>query len=264
MQTTQTNLSRESGDTSQSGELSNLTTCEVCHGFGWVYCNVPIGHTLYGQAMPCNCRRDILRQEKLQVLLRYCELPPMSESMTFERFKVYPEVKEAFDVAKQVASSSSEISWVTFTGINDTGKTHLAVAICREWINQGVSAKYIFVPLLLDELREGFKQSGNDSYEERFKRFCTVPLLILDDLGAQSNTVWVNEKLETLVDYRLMHNLSLIVTTNKNIDELSPRMGSRLIRHPKAVVVQVGREEYTLRKTRNKKDNNSFGDKEGE
>ncbi len=135
-------------------------------------------------------------------------------------------------------------------GLHDTGKTHLAVSICKAWVDKGIAAKYVFVPLLLDELREGFGKQDNESYYARFKRFCEVPLLVLDDLGAESPTVWVQEKLETLVDYRYMNKLSLVVTTNKTIDELSPRLGSRLVRHPNAQLVAIRAEEYTMRRTR--------------
>lgn len=245
MQQTQTSIPQESMDTWSGGETLD---CGICGGAGWVYCNVPMGHELFGRAVPCSCRQEAWKKERLVALERYCELPPMGESMTFGKFEVYPEVGEAYRVAKKVASSPNEFHWVMFTGLNDTGKTHLAMAICQEWIKQGVVAKYIFVPLLLDELREGFGRSGDERYEARFKRFCSVPLLVLDDLGAESPTRWVNEKLETLVDYRYMNNLSLVVTTNKTPEELSPRLGSRLVRHPKAQIVRVGCGEYALRK----------------
>lgn len=202
----------------------------------------------YNKVIPCSCKKDIILSERRDNLLKYCELPPMASDMTFEKFIVYPEVKEAYDTAKRIATNPKELAWVTFMSGNDTGKTHLAVSICLEWIKHGVAAKYTFVPLLLDELREGFQKHSEDGYEARFKRFCNAPLLVLDDLGAESATNWVQEKLETLVDYRYMNQLSLVVTTNKSIDELSPRLGSRLVRHPQAELVSIVASEYTMRK----------------
>jgi DNA replication protein DnaC len=57
-----------------------------------------------------------------------------------------------------------------------------------------------------------------------------VPLLVLDDLGVENSTSWVQEKLDTLVDYRLMHGLALVVTTNLTLEELPARISSRLER----------------------------------
>lgn len=174
----------------------------------------------------------------------------MIDYMGFENFKVYPEVKTAYSDAMFIASNPQKLTWVTFMGLNDTGKTHLAIAICKSWIEKGVAAKYAFVPLLLDELREGFNKEADSTYTERFKKFCEIPLLLLDDLGAESKTAWVQEKLETLVDYRYMNKKSLIVTTNLTFDEMSPRLSSRLVRHPEAKLINISAKEYTLRRTK--------------
>lgn len=225
--------------------------CDICHGSGFIHPLVD-SKTDYSRVITCVCMREKISNDRRKMLLKYCELPPMSEKMTFDNFKVYKEVRIAYETARDIAENTTGLHWVTFQGGNDTGKTHLAIAICKAWIEKGIVAKYAFVPLLLDELREGFRGEGVDSYQERFKRFCEVPLLVLDDLGAESTTNWVNEKLETLVDYRYMHNLSLVVTTNKSLDELSPRLESRLVRHPNAVLVTIMAKEYTLRRTLNK------------
>ena len=42
-----------------------------------------------------------------------------------------------------------------------------------------------------------------------------MPLLVLDDLGVEKSSDWVQEKLDTIVDYRYFRGLPLVVTTNK-------------------------------------------------
>lgn len=231
--------------------LPKHNTCSICNGSGLLYPRID-GKIDYGQVVVCKCESDKDRQQRNVALLKYCELPPMNESMNFTNFKVSYENKKAFETAKRVALNPDKMCWVTFMGKNDRGKTHLAISICKAWIAKGIPAKYVFVPLLLDELREGFNKDSSERYELRFKRFCTVPLLLLDDVGAESSTNWVNEKLETIVDYRLMNKLSLIVTTNKSIDELSARLGSRLIRHPNAELITILGESFTIIKSGNK------------
>jgi DNA replication protein DnaC len=71
---------------------------------------------------------------------------------------------------------------------------------------------------------------------------------LLDDYGAESDTRWVQEKLDTIVDYRLMHNLSLIVTSNVPLDDMPHRIRSRIARHPKGEVININADDYTLRK----------------
>ncbi len=222
--------------------------CPYCRGNEYVH-PLKNGVVDYTTVIPCSCMKEEYERKRQESLLKYCEIPPRAEEMSFESFEVYPEVKKAFKEAQAMALPG-KIVWATFMGLNDTGKTHLAITICKAWIEKGVAAKYVYVPLLLDELREGFKRPVEDGYDVRFKSFCNVPLLLLDDLGTEHSTLWVQEKLETIVDYRFMNNLSLIVTTNKSFDEMSPRLASRLVRHPNAKIVNIVTEDYTLRRNK--------------
>ncbi len=171
-----------------------------------------------------------------------CELPAGSEKMTFEKWESRKGLKKVYDAALALAEGGST-DWLTFMGNSTRGKTHLLIAICRHWLSAGRVARYAYVPLLLEELRRGFKQEGDSSYETRFDFFLNVPLLALDDLGTENPTLWVQEKLDTIIDYRLMHALPLIVTTNLPMDELSFRVKSRLERGGNIMYLDVA--EYT-------------------
>lgn len=175
--------------------------------------------------------------ERRQRLLRWCELPPASEHMTFESFRRSSPLEEAYQAALAVAEEQDGAGWLTLMGDVDRGKTHLAVAICRHWLERGKPARYAYVPLLLDELRRGFRGGGED-YEARWDMFLKIPLLILDDLGTENPTRWVQERLDTIVDYRLMHGLSLVVTANVTLEELGVRIASRLDRVGRLVAIE--------------------------
>jgi len=179
--------------------------------------------------------------------IRLCALPSGTEDMTFENFKTYTDTKEAITAARQVAKR--KLKWLTLLGGVDLGKTHLAISICREWLKGGHVARYAYVPILLDELRRGFSYIGELSYESQFQFFCNVELLVLDDLGTESPTPWVQEKLDTIVDYRWVHKLPLVVTSNLAINELPIRIASRLQRFPEGKVVALDGREYRLRRS---------------
>ncbi len=100
---------------------------------------------------------------------------------------------------------------------------------------------------MLHELRRGFAREGDTSYDARFDFFCNVPLLVLDDLGVESATPWVLEHLDTIVDYRAIRHLPLIITTNKSAPALSPRIRSRVQRVPFGKVVTITSGEYSKR-----------------
>lgn len=230
-------------------ENSSSPECEYCHGAHWVH-PMRDGQVDYSSVIPCRCVKTEVERRNKENLLRSCRFPPYADAMTLNNFKVYAPVKTAYESAKKMAENPGQLTWLGFIGGNGIGKTHLAIAVCKAWVVAGIPSRYALTSLLLDELREGFRRDGDFSYERQFKSYCTVPLLLLDDCGIQSSTPWVQEKLDTLVDYRLMNNLSLIVTSNLSLDEMSPRIRSRLMRHPQGHIVAIMAEDFCLRKGR--------------
>lgn len=212
--------------------------CRFCQGHHMVHPLLENGKPDYSQVVPCRCVKEAWEREKRQRLLAACELPAGTEHMTFETFRLNPGLKEAYEAALALAEEKNTL-WLTLMSEIDRGKTHLAVAICRHWLARGKIARYAYVPLLLEELRRGFRREDDYSYESRFDYFLNVSLLVLDDLGVENRTDWVQEKLDTLVDYRLMNGLGLVVTTNCSMEELPFRIASRLQRRGKVVVIDA-------------------------
>jgi len=224
----------------------------VCKGAGVVHPQLQSGGVDYSKTIPCKCKVKELKKQKADMLLRNCQLPVATGGMTFDNFKVDAVTKKALGYAKKLADGSEEIKWLTLTGQADMGKTHLAVAICREWLKRGVPARFADVPLLLDELRAGYSSDGENSYQTKIDLFYNVPLLVLDDLGAEKPTGFAKEKLYAIINYRSMNGLSLVVTTNSPLDEIpgddDHRIASRLRRFDFCRVVGIEGEEYWARK----------------
>ena len=109
-----------------------------------------------------------------------------------------------------------------------SGKTHLAAAIANTCLGAGKPVLFLNTPDLLDYLRASFAPNSDTSYNERFEEIRTVPILILDDLGTESPTNWATEKLYQIINYRFNARLPTVITTNKDIKEMDPRVGSRL------------------------------------
>jgi DNA replication protein DnaC len=85
------------------------------------------------------------------------------------------------------------------------------------------------VPDLLDHLRATFNPSSNVRYDRRFDEIRTAPLLILDDLGTQSMTPWVREKLYQLFNYRYNAELPMVITSADQVEDMDERILSRLL-----------------------------------
>lgn len=243
-----------------NGVLESPSTkekCPICHDAEVVYACKIDGGIDYSRVVPCKCQKDVFELRKTAWLLQYCELPYGSEHYTFETYEVKNESnKMAYETCLALAENRAGAKrFITLAGGSDLGKTHLAIAICRKWLDKKLPARYGLVPLLLNELKDGFAKEGEESYRGRFDRLCKVPLLILDDLGTEKTTSWALEQLQILVDYRYMNGLPLVVTTNRPLASItgdfdeehklaSARIASRLQRESWCQVIVLSGKEH--------------------
>jgi DNA replication protein DnaC len=119
--------------------------------------------------------------------------------------------------------------WLVFMGGYGSGKTHLAAAIANYRAKLGDPPLFVMVPDLLDHLRATFSPNSTVAFDRRFDEIRMAPLLVLDDLGTQSMTPWVKEKLYQLFNYRYNAELPTVITTSDSLDEMDPRIRSRLL-----------------------------------
>jgi DNA replication protein DnaC len=135
-------------------------------------------------------------------------------------------LEKAFKIARQYAEQPR--GWLVFTGTYGSGKTHLAAAIANYRSDLGYLALFVDIPDLMSRLRATFSPTSNVSLDRRFEAYRTAPLLVIDDLGTQSMTPWVKEKLYQLFNYRYITELPTVVTTAELREEMDPRILSRM------------------------------------
>ena len=135
-------------------------------------------------------------------------------------------LEDAFENA--VAYAEQPEGWMVFMGPYGCGKTHLAASIANYRASQGYPVMFVVVSDLMDHLRATFSPHSTVSYDRRFEEIRTAPLLVLDDLGMESMTPWVKEKLYQLINVRYNGKMPTVITTASSLDELDERLRSRL------------------------------------
>lgn len=208
--------------------------CPICGGLGYVVPDVEPTDPSFGRAVPCECREMERERARFARLLRLSQLGAL-EACTFDSF--LPEghgltetkqrnLRMAFERAHRYAESPR--GWLIFKGGYGCGKTHLAAAIANQRLNMGHPVLFINTPDLLDHLRAAYRPGAETGYDERFEQVRNAPMLVLDDLGAQSNTDWAQEKLYQIFNHRYNARLPTIVTTNEELEAIDIRIRSRL------------------------------------
>ena len=148
----------------------------------------------------------------------------------------------AYQVALQFAESPE--GWLIFQGVNGCGKTHLASAIVNYRYEAHKQAIFVVVTEFLDHLRKTFNPESKVSYDQLFEAVKTAPLLVLDDFGEQSTTPWAQEKLYQVINYRYTARLATLITTCNSLDEIEPRISSRLVDPRISMVINITAPDY--------------------
>jgi DNA replication protein DnaC len=129
-----------------------------------------------------------------------------------------------------VAFAEEPKDWLVFNSVAyGNGKTHLAAAIANYVGANGEPVLFVVVPDLLDYLRASFSPNSNARLDKRFDEVKNAPLLVLDDLGTESATAWAREKLYQLFNHRYNARLPTVITTAVPIEELEPRLATRML-----------------------------------
>ncbi|XUX01030.1 MAG: ATP-binding protein [Dehalogenimonas sp.] len=212
-----------------------MLECPFCRGARFVYARTPEGKPDYSTTVPCRCVDATVDLEKQRRLIDYSRLG-MLRSLTFDNLLPEgrhgsPQHRVAFKQAYEAALGFSEDprGFLVLTGPSGSGKTHLAAAITNRRIELGHTVLYRSAPDLLDDLKAGFAASAENPFPEVFEQVKNVPLLVLDDLGIQSETPWAREKLDQLITYRFNHEMPTVLATSLPIEALDERLRTRLL-----------------------------------
>ncbi len=208
--------------------------CALCEGAGFVRKRVRLGHPDFGRAFPCECTHDEQADDKQARLLRYSNLGPLSR-LSFDNLisrgrSANAQHQEQFAAAVKDAMSFAEApsGWLLLIGPSGCGKTHVAASIAGRCIENGHAALFMVVPDLLDHLRGAYQPGAEATYDELFELVRNAPVLILDDLGVQNGTPWVEEKLFQLINHRYNSQLPTVITTNLDLTAFDARLQTRL------------------------------------
>ena len=185
------------------------------------------GDTGYRNGQVCRCLRQYYAREQQKELSRMLDLG----SQSFDTFSLdwYSDrydpdwgmsprknMETVYDVCADYAHQFGRRSGnLLLFGAPGLGKTHLSAAIAREVSGDGWSVVYDTAGHIFQRFEtQKFGREEGDEASADVDRVMNCDLLILDDLGTEMTTAFVQSALYQIVNGRLMEKRSTILSTN--------------------------------------------------
>lgn len=216
--------------------LDDKPACPKCGDTGW------------RGAQMCDCLRSLCTQEQIRELSKLLDLGEQSfDSFSLDYYSPLPWPGESlsprenmefiFDVCSSYARKFGRFYFrnLFLTGAPGLGKTFLSACIARTVSESGFSVVYdtavnIFTRFEEQKFARDKLEAGEAKDETR--RYLGCDLLILDDLGSELSTPFVQSALYTLINTRLTADKRTVISSNLTMDQVraryTPQIASRL------------------------------------
>lgn len=202
------------------------------------------GDTGYHDGQVCRCLREYYKRAQLTELSRLLDMGSQSfETFSFDWYseergerKRSPRenMERVFDICQDYARHFSPAADnLLLTGQPGLGKTFLSASIARVVSERGFSVVYDTAEHIFSQMEEEkFRPDESPAACEDAERYRTCDLLIVDDLGTEMVTSFVQSALYQLVNGRLLAGKKTVINTNLAPQQLgerySPQVQSRL------------------------------------
>lgn len=217
-----------------SCEHKNCSKCKnimECKNEITGYCYNPEanGNDIEFSYVPCKYKIAIDEQNRYLDNIYYFDMP---RDIKNARMKdINTKDKNRFEVIKWIKEfltnyeKDKHIKGLYLNGNFGCGKTYLLSAMLNELARKGERVAIVYYPEFLRNLKESF--SDNEEYRQKFDYVKKVPLLLLDDIGAETTTEWSrDEVLGTILQYRMEESLPTFFTSNLTIQELEQHLST--------------------------------------
>ncbi len=193
----------------------NERGCEFCRDRGWIV------DLVTNRARRCSCYQARVRSRRRDAL----GIPPKYADCRLSNFRLAGDVSDQLLEARRNCDryiedflerdGSLRETGLVFVGPSGRGKTHLAVAVLCELVEQyGVWGRFVDFTSLVAEIQATFQQGVELSQADLLRPLQEADVLVVDELGARRPTPFVSDTLYLLINSRYMARRPTLFTSN--------------------------------------------------
>lgn len=201
-------------------ELDGAPQCPRCEDAGWA------------KGKMCVCLRALCAEEQAKALSSLLDLGGQSfETFSLDWYGQHrTEMSMVLEICREYASRFGRypIKNLYFHGKAGLGKTFLSASIARVVVQRGYSVVYDTAGSIFAAF-EAQKFDRDEGAGDDTKRYLNCDLLILDDLGSEFVTPFVQSALYTVLNTRLIAGRHTIVSSNLSLKELDTRYEPQIV-----------------------------------
>ena len=185
--------------------------CQLCDDTGWK----PVDENGIRRVVRCECWREQAGRDRLA----NANVPKRYKHCSLDNFRPYNDsLREAVAKARSFVEgypAGKVDRGLLLLGHAGVGKTHLAVGVLNA-IAQRSDFQSLFYDTrnLLTLIRSSYDPVVRTSSTSILRPVMEVPFLVLDDLGAERPTDWVEETMNLIVNTRYNERRMTLFTSN--------------------------------------------------
>ncbi|MDO4188778.1 MAG: ATP-binding protein [Lachnospiraceae bacterium] len=190
--------------------------------------------TGYIDGKKCHC----LSQKILQILYSKSNVGSILEKENFDTLSMDEYTDSEYEIMKPIVDRCK--AYVTdfdnskenilFMGKPGVGKTFLSNCIAKALLDSGHSVIYFTSVQLFDTLsRVAFSYDYSEDSQGMKDDIYMCDLLIVDDLGTESSTKFVEAQLFNIINERIIRDKSTIISTNLMLSDITERYSERVL-----------------------------------
>lgn len=179
--------------------------------------------------VPTQDTRQKLKEEEVNNRIKLHHLPKDIANVRLDDVDLTKNrqeiVTELFKFIDAYSSNPKQLhQGVYLHGPFGVGKTFLMGALARELALLGVQTQMYHFPTFIFEVKQAI---GDNTISEKVQPLRESPVLVIDDIGAESLSAWIRDDiLGVILQYRMQEQLPTFFTSNKSMAELETHLAT--------------------------------------